>query len=308
MIRFVIRRILQIIPVLLVVAILVFSMLHLIPGDPARLVVGIEASKETIEIAREKLGLNDPLYIQFFSFLKDILQGDLGTSIQTGTPVTEELAKRFPITMTIAFGATLFATVFGILGGILAATRQNRFTDNFIMTTSLIAVSVPSYFLGLLFLKVFSLDLGWFPVFGIDTPKHYILPIVTLGAQSIGLIARMTRSSMLDVIRQDYIRTAKAKGLPKRVIVYLHALKNALIPVITIVGLRFGTLLAGTILTEVVFSIPGVGRYMVDAILTRDYPIVQGSILVVASSFVIINILVDIVYKIVDPRIKYEQN
>lgn len=306
MARFIIRRILQIIPVLLAVIVLVFSMLHLIPGDPARLVVGIEASEETIEIARENLGLNKPIYQQFFIFLGNLMKGDLGTSIQTGTPVTKELSNRFPITMTIALGATLFASIFGILGGILAAIKQNKFTDNLIMVTSLLAVSIPSYFLGLLLLIIFSLNLGWFPVFGIGTPMHYVLPIVTLGAQAMGLIARMTRSSMLDVIRQDYIRTAKAKGLPERVIIYLHALKNALIPVITVIGLRFGGLLAGTVLAEIVFSIPGVGRYMVEAILARDYPIVQGAILVVAISFVLINILVDIAYKVVDPRIRYE--
>lgn len=306
MTSFIIRRTLQVIPVLFAIAILVFGMLHFIPGDPARLVVGIEASKETVEAARENLGLNNPIYIQFLTFIGNALQGDLGTSIQTGIPVTEELATRFPITITIALGATIFATVFGMLGGVLAAIKQNKFTDNFIMFISLIAVSIPSYFLGLILLMIFSLKLGWFPVFGIDSPKHYILPIVTLGAQSMGLIARMTRSSMLDVVRQDYIRTAKAKGLPERVITYIHALKNALIPVVTVIGLRFGGLLAGTILTEVVFSIPGVGRYMVDAILARDYPIVQGTILVVATTFVIINIFVDIAYKIVDPRIRYE--
>lgn len=306
MLNFIIRRTLQIIPVILTVIILVFSMLHFIPGDPARLVVGIEASEDTIEIARETLGLNKPIYQQFLIFLGNLLQGDLGTSIQTGTPVTEELAKRLPITMTIAFGATLFAAIFGIFGGVLAAVKQNKFTDNFIMVTSLLAVSIPSYFLGLLLLIIFSLNLGWFPIFGIGTPMHYVLPIITLGAQAMGLIARMTRSSMLDVIRQDYIRTAKAKGLPERVVVYLHALKNALIPVITVIGLRFGGLLAGTVLAEIVFSIPGVGRYMVEAILARDYPIVQGSILVVAISFVIVNILVDISYRAVDPRIRYD--
>ena len=304
--RFILRRLLQVIPVLFGVAILVFSMLHLIPGDPARLVVGIEASKETIEIARENLGLNKPLHEQFLIYIGNVLTGDLGTSVQTGIPITEELANRFPITIKIALGATLFATFFGMLGGIIAAIKQNKFTDNMIMVLSLIAVSTPSYFLGLLLLIVFSLKLGWFPVFGIDTPMHYVLPIVTLGAQAMGLIARMTRSSMLDVIRQDYIRTARAKGLPEKVVVYLHALKNALIPVITVVGLRFGGLLAGTILTEVVFSIPGVGRYMVDAILSRDYPVVQGTILLVACCFVLINIVVDVAYKLVDPRIRYE--
>lgn len=306
MLRYIIGRVLQTIPVLIGITVLVFGMLHIIPGDPAKMIVGLEAPKEVIDAVRDDLGLNKPLHEQFYIFVKNIFVGDLGTSIRTGIPVTEELAKKFPVTIAIAVGATLFATIFGMLGGILAAIKQNKLTDGIVMVFSLLAVSTPSYFLGLILILLFSLYLGWLPPFGVSTPYHYILPIITLGAQSMGLIARMTRSSMLDVIRQDYIRTARAKGLPERIVVYVHGLKNALIPVITVVGLRFGLLLAGTILIEVVFSIPGIGRYMVDAILMRDYPVVQGSILFVATSFVFINIIVDIAYKLVDPRIRYD--
>ncbi|ANX11650.1 peptide ABC transporter [Fictibacillus arsenicus] len=305
MLSFIIKRLLQIFPVLMGVTILVFSMLHMIPGDPARTMVGIEASQEIIEKAREELGLNKPLYEQFGIFIGNALTGDLGMSIRTGLPVTQEIAERLPITATIAVGATIFATIFGVLCGIIAAIKQNKFGDNLIMILSLASISTPSYFLGLLLMLVFSLYLGWLPTIGISSPIHYILPIITLGAQSMGLIARMTRSSMLDVIRQDFIRTARAKGLPERIVIYVHALKNALIPVVTVIGLRFGGLLAGTVLVESVFAVPGIGRFMVDAVLTRDYPAVQGTVLVVATSFVLINVLVDIVYRIIDPRIRY---
>ncbi|WP_047983522.1 ABC transporter permease [Ornithinibacillus californiensis] len=305
MLRFIINRIFQVIPVLLGITILVFSMLHLIPGDPARTMVGIEASAEQIEQAREELGLNRPLHEQFFSFVGNAIKGDLGESIRTSLPVTEEILNRLPITINIAIGATIFATFFGMLFGIIAAINHNKFGDGLTMVISLLSVSTPSYFLGLLLMLVFSLHLGWLPTIGISTPIHYILPIVTLGAQAMGLIARMTRSGMLDVLRQDYIRTARAKGLPERVVIYIHAFKNALIPVVTVVGLRFGGLLAGTVLVESVFAVPGIGRFMVEAVLIRDYPVVQGTVLVVAVSFVLINLLVDIIYGLLDPRVRY---
>lgn len=306
MLTFVIKRTLQVIPVLLGITVLVFLMLQMIPGDPARTMVGIEASKELIEKTREELGLNKPLYEQFAIFVGKVVQGDLGTSIRTGTPVTEEIAERFPYTIRIALGATIFATVFGMLCGIYAAIKQNKLGDNLIMILSLGSVSTPSYWLGLMLMLVFSLYLGLLPTIGITTPLHYILPIITLGAQSTGLIARMTRSGMLDVLRQDFVRTARAKGLPERVVIYIHALKNALIPVVTVVGLRFGGLLAGTVLVESVFAVPGIGRFMVEAVLNRDYPVVQGTVLVVASCFVLINMIVDIVYGLIDPRIRYD--
>ncbi|MBY9078491.1 ABC transporter permease [Paenibacillus sp. HN-1] len=303
MLVFLLKRISQVVPVVIGVSILVFSMLHLIPGDPARMMVGIDAPKEVIEQAREELGLNEPLLKQFGIFIGHAITGDLGTSIRTGLPVSEEIANRLPITLTIAVGATLFATVFGMLCGIIAAVKQNKLGDNLIMIVSLASVSTPSYFLGLLLMMIFSVYLGWLPTIGIASPVHYVLPIITLGAQSMGLIARMTRSGMLDVLRQDYIRTARAKGLPNRIIIYMHALKNALIPVVTVVGLRFGGLLAGTVLVESVFAVPGVGRFMVDSVLNRDYPAVQGTVLVLAIIFVLINLLVDIVYRVIDPRI-----
>jgi ABC-type dipeptide/oligopeptide/nickel transport system permease component len=305
MLAFIAKRIFHIIPVLIGITILVFSMLHLVPGDPARTMVGIEASAEQIEQAREKLGLNKPLPEQFFIFVTNAVKGDLGESIRTGLPVTDEIADRLPVTVKIAVGATIFATVFGILCGIIAAVNHNKLGDSMVMVISLISISTPSYFLGLLLMLVFSLSLGWLPTIGISTPIHYILPIITLGAQSMGLVARMTRSGMLEVLRQDYIRTARAKGLPERIVIYVHAFKNALIPVVTVVGLRFGGLLAGTVLVESVFAVPGIGRFMVEAVLIRDYPVVQGTVLVVAVSFVFINLLVDLLYGLIDPRIRY---
>lgn len=305
MFSFIIKRIIQVIPVLIGITILVFSMLHLVPGDPARTMVGIEASAEQIEQARENLGLNKPLPEQFFLFVSKAFQGDLGDSIRTGLPVTEEIADRLPVTIKIAVGATIFATVFGILCGIIAAVNHNKLGDSMVMVISLLSISTPSYFLGLILMLVFSLYLGWFPTIGINTPIHYVLPIITLGAQSMGLVARMTRSGMLDVLRQDFIRTARAKGLPERIVIYIHAFKNALIPVVTVVGLRFGGLLAGTVLVESVFAVPGIGRFMVEAVLLRDYPVVQGTVLVVAASFVFINLLVDLLYGLIDPRIRY---
>jgi ABC-type dipeptide/oligopeptide/nickel transport system permease component len=305
MLTFIVKRIFQVIPVLFGITILVFSMLHLVPGDPARTMVGIEASAEQIEQARERLGLNKPLPEQFYIFVSNALQGDLGESIRTGLTVTEEIATRLPVTIKIAVGATVFATVFGIICGIIAAVNHNKFGDSVVMIISLLSISTPSYFLGLLLMLVFALSLGWLPTIGIATPIHYILPIITLGAQSMGLVARMTRSGMLDVLRQDYIRTARAKGLPERIVIYIHAFKNALIPVVTVVGLRFGGLLAGTVLVESVFAVPGIGRFMVEAVLIRDYPVVQGTVLVVATSFVLINLLVDLLYGLIDPRIRY---
>ena len=203
-------------------------------------------------------------------------------------------------------GGTVFATVVGVICGIVSAVKRNKFTDNIIMVLSLIAVSTPSFFLALVMMLLFSLQLGWLPSIGLKTPLHFILPIITLGMQSVGLIARTTRSAMLEVLNQDYIRTSRSRGIPEKTVIFIHALKNAMIPVLTVVGLRFGGLLAGSTLVETVFSVPGIGRYMVDGVLDRDFPVVQGTVLVLASTFVIVNMIVDILYAVVDPRIKYE--
>ncbi len=306
MLKYTIRRLLQTIPLLIAISFAAFIMMHLVPGNPVRNMMGIEASKEAVEAERERLGLNDPLLVQYGRFLGGVLQGDLGTSIFTKQSVTEEILKKYPATIKLALGGTIFASVVGILAGIVSAVKRNKLTDNIIMVLSLISVSTPSFFLALVLMLFFSLQLGWLPSMGLRTPLHYVLPIITLGMQSVGTIARTTRSSMLEVLGQDYIRTSRSRGIPERVIIYSHAFKNAIIPVLTIVGLRFGGLLAGSMLVETVFSIPGIGRYLVDAVLERDYPVVQSTVLVLACTFVLVNLIVDLLYAVADPKIRYE--
>lgn len=244
---------------LFILSLIVFMMVRLIPGDPVDMMLGMDIPKDTKEYERERLGLNDPLYIQYFRFVGNALHGDLGTSIFSGKPVVEELAKRFPKTLTLAVGGTLFGAAVGVLLGIIAAIHRNKFADNLIMVLSLLTVSTPSFFLALILMLIFCLNLRWLPSIGMDTWQGAVLPIATLGLQAIGSIARTTRSAMLDVIHQDYIRTSRSRGVPERVITYRHAFKNALIPVLTTIGLRFGGLLAGATLVETVFSIPGIG-------------------------------------------------
>ena len=306
MLGYTIKRILQVIPVLLIISFICFMMIRLVPGDPVANMLGVNASKEAIAAQRAELGLHKPLLTQYGDFLVKALQGDLGKSITTRRPVIDEIAQRYPATLKLALGATVFAAVVGITFGVLSAVKQNKLTDNVIMVFSLLSVSTPSFFLALVMMLLFSIHLGWLPSMGLRTPLHYVLPIITLGMQSVGLIARTTRSSMLEVLRQDYIRTSRSRGISQAVIVMRHAFKNALIPVVTVVGLRFGGLLAGSMLVEAVFSVPGIGRFMVDGVLKRDYPVVQGTVLVLATTFVLVNLAVDLIYALIDPRIKYD--
>ena len=306
MLGYTIKRILQVIPVLLIISFICFMMIRLVPGDPVANMLGVNASKEAIAAQRAELGLDKPLLTQYGDFLVKALQGDLGKSITTRRPVIDEIAQRYPATLKLALGATVFAAVVGITFGVLSAVKQNKLTDNVIMVFSLLSVSTPSFFLALVMMLLLSIHLGWLPSMGLRTPLHYVLPIITLGMQSVGLIARTTRSSMLEVLRQDYIRTSRSRGISQAVIVMRHAFKNALIPVVTVVGLRFGGLLAGSMLVEAVFSVPGIGRFMVDGVLKRDYPVVQGTVLVLATTFVLVNLAVDLIYALIDPRIKYD--
>ena len=306
MLRYIFKRLLQLIPMLLILSLIVFFMVRMIPGDPVKNMLGIDVPQEIVEVERERLGLNDPLPQQYFRFMKELFHGDLGTSIVTGKPVWDELMSRYPNTLILAFGGIIVAAIGGILVGILAAVFHNKFWDNCIMVLSMLAVSTPSFFLALILMLVFTLNLRWFPSMGAITPARMVLPIVTLGTQAIGFIARTTRSAMLDVIGQDYIRTSRSRGIPNRIITFSHALKNALIPILTAIGLRFGSLLAGSAIVETVFSIKGVGRFVVDSVSKRDYPAVQGCVLVLAVTFVVINTLVDLIYAFVDPRIKCE--
>jgi len=307
MLKYMISKLISLVVILFVVSILVFLMVHLIPGDPVLNMLGLSAQPEAVQATREKLGLNDPLFVQYGNFVGNIMKGDFGVSIRTKKPVLDEILGRYRYTLILAVGGTIVAAFIGIVIGIISAVKQNKFLDNFLMIFSLLSVSTPSFFLAIIFILVFSLYLGWFPSIGMYSPKHYVLPIFALGMQSVGLIARMTRSAMLEVLREDYVRTAYAKGVPRIRVIMSHALRNALIPIITILGLRFGGLLAGSALIESVFAIPGIGRLMIDAVLTRDYPVVQSTVLVMSSTFVVINTIVDILYRFVDPRIHYNK-
>lgn len=314
MTKYIIRRLLQTIPVLLGVSILVFSLMFLIPGDPAQVMAGEGASAQTVENLREKLGLNDPAYVQYGRFLSNALQGDLGNSIRSGRPVMEEIQARFWITLEVAIYSTILAVFLGLIAGIISAVRHYTLTDVSIMIVALFGLSMPNFWLGLLLIQWFALGnlpfvlelpeiLKMRPSGWGDTWRQMVLPVITLGTGGAAIIARMTRSSMLEVIGQDYIRTARAKGVSERVVIYRHALKNALIPVVTIIGLEFGGFLGGAVLTETIFAINGMGRLTIDAIRQRDFPIVQGTVLVISLLFVVVNLLVDISYKFLNKRI-----
>lgn len=334
MAQYVLRRLMATVPILLGVTIVVFLFLHLIPGDPARVILGERATPEALEQVREELGLNDPLYVQYLRFLGRLLRGDLGRSIVSNTRVSHELATRFPATIELAVAAMLIAVVIGVPAGIVSAARQYSLFDHISMMVALLGVSMPVFWLGLMLIWLFALELRWLPMSGrldvtIDlrtitglfvldsiltgnlaalknSLAHLVLPGLALGTIPMAIIARMTRSSMLEVMRQDYIRTAHSKGLAERTVVIKHALKNALIPVITVVGLQFGFLLGGAVMTETIFSWPGVGRLAFDAIMNRDFPVLQGSILLISCVFVFINLLVDVAYAYLDPRIHYD--
>lgn len=303
--RYILKRILLMVPVLLGVILVVFIMNHISPGNPARILAGENASEEAVAALTEELGLNDPLHIQFFNYVKGIVtKFDLGTSYQTGRPVIDELMDRFPTTAKLALLSICISAVVGISLGIISAVKQNTIIDHLSTGFALLGVSMPAFWAGMMLILVFAIYLKWLPVSGIDGWKNWIMPAFTSSMVGMATITRMTRSSMLDVICQDYIVTARAKGLSEQVIVVKHALKNALIPIITVLGIQLGTMLGGAVLTESVFSVPGLGKFMVDSIKNRDYPVVQGGVLLLAIVFSLANLIVDIIYAYVDPRIK----
>ncbi|WP_439021496.1 nickel ABC transporter permease [Bacillus thuringiensis] len=304
MLMFIFRRILQLIPVLFGVVFVVFLIMQMVPGDPALLIAGEGASKETVDQIRHQLGLDKPFIMQYFSYIGNILQGDFGVSIRSNRPVLDEVLIRLPITIELALCSIVITVVIGMIAGIISATKQYSWTDVSIMIIALLGVSLPSFWFGLMLIFYFSVQIQIFPVSGWGTWMHMVLPALTLGASGAAIVARMTRSSMLDVIRQDYIRTARAKGLKERVVIYKHALRNALIPVITVVGLQFGALLGGTVLVESVFAINGLGRLIVDAIRMRDLPMLQGGVLIASVIFVLVNLIVDILYRHFNKRIE----
>ncbi|MCL5108971.1 MAG: ABC transporter permease [Chloroflexi bacterium] len=306
MFKYVARRLLAAIPTLFGVACIVFLMVHMLPGDPARVIAGPMATEADVAQIRESLGLTKPIGEQFLTFMGNLLHLDLGISARTSQPVLSEVWARLPYTFELALVAITLATIIGISAGVLAATHHNSLTDYLASALSLFGVSMPVYWLGLMLIVIFAINLHMFPAAGADQPISFALPGLTLALYATGLIARMTRSSMLEVLKQDYVQTARAKGLSERVVVYSHALRNTLLPVITIVGLQFGTLLGGAVLTESVFGWPGIGRLLVDSIFARDYPLVQGIVLTFSTMFIFVNLAVDVLYAYVDPRIRFD--
>ncbi|WP_394020412.1 ABC transporter permease [Anaerococcus cruorum] len=307
MTKYILKRLLILIPTLLGVSFIVFSLLYLSPGDAALAAAGPNATKETVEAIRESLGLNDPFIVQYGNYLKNLVfHFDLGKSYQSGRSVTETLLRVFPTTIKLASGALIISIIMGISLGVLAAIKKNTIIDSIITALGMVGLAMPIFWSGLLLIIVFSTKLKVLPASGFSSFKQMILPWFSLGFQSSAVIMRMTRSAMLDVLDKDYIRTALSKGLLKRKIILVHALKNAMVPVITTIGLQAGGLLGGSILTETIFSIPGIGRLMVDSIKTRDYPIILGAILLIAIVYSLISIIVDILYGFINPRIKAE--
>jgi peptide/nickel transport system permease protein len=313
MVSMIVRRFLQLVFLLFGISFLVFSSMYLAPGDPASMIGGPTATESDLEAIRDNLGLNDPFLTQYGRYISNVVQGDLGFSYQTRQPVSEAIAIRFPNTLKLAVASMIIAVIIGIVAGLISALKHNSWLDVSSTTFALAGISIPNFWLGALLILVFSVNLQWLPVAGLSEPwytaegvKQLILPAITLGTGSAAMIARMVRSSMLEVVRADYVRTARAKGIKERNVIWIHTLKNAMIPVITVIGLNFGALLGGTIITEKVFAINGVGRLMIDAIAARDFPMVQGSVLLVATLFVLVNLIVDIVYTYVDPRIKFQ--
>ncbi|MCL2381786.1 MAG: ABC transporter permease [Treponema sp.] len=302
---FILRRLLMMVPVLFGVMFVIFTLVYITPDDPAMIILGGDrAQPEAVAALRAEMGLDDPFLVQFTRYVARVLRLDLGTSFSTRRPVFDELADRFPNTATLAGLGVLLAIVAGIPLGILCSTKHHSIFDNIASMLGVVALSIPNFWLGLLLILFFSFNLRMLPVSGIGTPAHWIMPTLTVGLSAAGEFMRFSRSSMLEVIRQDYIRTARAKGQKESVVIFRHALKNAMIPVITIVGLSFGALLGGAVLTETVFAIPGVGSFMVHSIMTRDFPIIQGGVLMIAVAFSFVNLLVDILYALVDPRIR----
>ena len=307
--RFILKRVLLMIPILFGVTIIVFTVMSFTPGDPARLMLGQAAPKEAVEQLREEMGLNDPFVVRYVRYMGDALHGDFGTSYRTGRPVFEEIFVRFPVTLKLALTSIALVILIGIPIGILSAVKQYSFLDVISTVSAMLMASIPGFWLGLMMILLFSLHLGWLPSNGIGSFSHYIMPTIALALPIAAEVLRMTRSTMLETIRQDYIRTARSKGATEKIVIWRHALKNALLPVITVIGSEFGGLLGGTILIESVFAIPGLGSLVVNSIRTKDVPQVMAATLFIALIFCVVLLLVDIAYAYIDPRVKgrYEQ-
>jgi ABC-type dipeptide/oligopeptide/nickel transport system permease component len=306
MFQYVVKRLLSAVPVLIGISLIVFLLLRALPGDPAQVIAGEMATQEAVESIRSQLGLDRPLHIQYGIFISNLVRLELGKSARTGEPVISEIWSRLPNTILLAVVSTVIACLLGIPAGIISAVKRYTLSDYVVMVLALFGISMPVFWLGLMLIIIFSVALRLLPAGGIGTVYHLILPSFTLASFSTAFIARMTRSSMMEVMGQEYITTARSKGLLERVVVIKHALRNAFIPIITVIGLQFGSLLGGAVLTETVFAWPGIGRLIVDSILARDYPVVQGVVLVFSLLYILVNLIVDVLYAYIDPRIHYD--
>jgi glutathione transport system permease protein len=305
MTQYVLKRLLGLLPTLLIVAVLVFLFVHMLPGDPARLAAGPDASPETVALVRADLGLDKPMPQQFLNFFTNMLQGDFGRSLRSKRPVSTEIAERFMPTLLLTLTSMAWAVVFGMAIGITSAVYRNEWPDRLGMTLAVSGISFPAFALGMLLMQIFSVQLGWLPTVGADSWRHYILPSITLGAAVAAVMARFTRASFVEVIQEDFVRTARAKGVSEKWVVLKHCLRNALIPVVTMMGLQFGFLLGGSIVVEAVFNWPGLGRLLVDAVDMRDYPVIQTLVLLFSLEFILINLVVDVLYGLINPTIRY---
>ncbi|HEV2219502.1 MAG TPA: glutathione ABC transporter permease GsiC [Casimicrobiaceae bacterium] len=305
MTQYVVKRLLGLLPTLLLVALLVFLFVHLLPGDPARLAAGPEATPETVALVRQDLGLDKPLPDQFLRFIGGVLHWDFGTSLRTKRPVATEIAERFMPTFWLTLWSMLWSVAIGMALGVASAVWRNRWPDRIGMTLAVSGISFPAFALGMVLMQLFAVQLDWLPAIGNDTWRSYILPSLTLGSAVAAIMARFTRSAFVDILGEDFIRTARAKGLDERSVVARHALRNALIPVVTMMGLQFGFLLGGSIVVEKVFNWPGLGRLLVDAVDMRDYPVIQALVLLFSLEFILINLVVDVLYGLINPAIRY---
>lgn len=307
MAKYFIRRLLSVVPVLLVVSVLAFSFVHLLPGDPARMMAGQDADPDTVAMLRKTMGLDEPLPVQYASYMGKVLRGDLGMSLRTKMPVFDEIALRYKPTMYLAFMGLLWASIFGILAGAIAAIYNGKWQDYLAMILSVSGISMPQIWLGLLLIQFFAVYLGWLPVSGFSGKfGELILPSITLGAVVAAIMARFTLSAFLEVLDEEYISTARAKGVAERLVVWKHAFRNALIPVVTMIGLQFGFLLGGSVVVESIFAWPGLGRFMIEAVSVRDYPVLQALLLLYSLHFVLLNLVIDLVYAWINPEIRYE--
>lgn len=306
MFTYIVKRLLGMIPTLILVAMVVFLFVHALPGDPARLAAGPEADEATVQLVRQQLGLDQPLPTQFIQYFERLLQGDLGHSLRTKRAVITEIGERLMPTLLLTLASMVWSVIFGLLIGVISAVWRNRLPDRVGMTVAVSGISFPAFALGMVLMQVFSVELGWLPAVGAGTWKHYILPSITLGAGVAAVMARFTRAAFVEVMKEDYVRTARAKGLAERIVVAKHTFRNALIPVVTMMGLQFGFLLGGSIVVETVFAWPGVGMLLVDSVNMRDYPVIQGLILLFSIEFILINLVVDVLYGVINPTIRYK--